>query len=106
MRVLIDECLPRRLATALTGIDAQTVPDAGWAGNTNGELIALAEAHFDVFVTIDQNLVHQQNLEGRQLAVVVLVAPSNRFDALAPLVPAALEALRTIRPGQLVRISE
>jgi hypothetical protein len=57
-------------------------------------------------VTIDQNLVHQQNLEGRQLAVVVLVATSNRFDALAPLVPPALEALQTIRPGELVRIRE
>lgn len=106
MRVLIDECLPRRLAVALIDVEAKTVPDAGWAGKTNGELIALAEAEFDVFVTIDQNLVHQQNLEGRQLAVVVLAATSNRFDVLAPLVSALLDALQTILPGELVRISE
>lgn len=106
MRELIDECLPRRLVTALAGVDAQTVPDAGWAGKSNGELIALAETEFDVFVTIDQNLVHQQILVGRQLAVAILVATSNRFATLAPLVPAALEALRTIRPGDLVRVRE
>lgn len=88
------------------GVEAKTAPESGWAGNGNGELLALAEGEFDAFVTIDQNLVHQQSLEGRQVAVVVIVAVSNRFDVLAPLVPKVLEALQQIRPGELVRISE
>ncbi len=105
MRVLIDECLPRRLVTVLVGVEAKTVPDAGWAGKSNGELLELAETEFEVFVTIDQNLVQQQSLQDRQLSVIVVAAPSNRFDALSPLVPEILEVLRNIGPGELVRVS-
>lgn len=104
MRVLIDECLPRRLAGVFVGIEARTVPEAGWAGKSNGELLTLAESEFDVFVTIDQNLIHQQNLKGRRLAVLVIVAPSNSFDVLAPLVPAMLEAVLKIAPGEILRL--
>lgn len=68
MRVLIDECLPRRLAKVLEGSQAKMVAEAGWAGTTNGRLLALAEQELDVFVAIDQNLVSQQNLAGRQPA--------------------------------------
>jgi hypothetical protein len=44
----------------------------GWGRKTNGELLALAEPQFDVFVTTDQNLKYQQNLRGRTLAILVL----------------------------------
>lgn len=105
MRVLLDECLPRRLAVALVGVEACTVPAAGWAGKTNGELLALADTGFDVFLTIDRNLVHQQSLDGRRLAVMVIVASSNRLDDLLPLVPAMLDMLSRIRPGEVMRVS-
>jgi hypothetical protein len=51
MRVLLDECLPRRLKTVLGGHDVQTVPEAGWGGKKNGDLLRLAAAGFDAFVT-------------------------------------------------------
>ena len=68
MRVLLDECLPRRLGRVLTGCDVRTVPEAGWAGKQNGELLQLASASFDVFVTMDRNLQYQQNLLDAGLA--------------------------------------
>ena len=58
----------------------------GWASKTNGELLALASAEFDVFLTSDRNLSHQQNLSAFNIAIIVLIAASNRIDDLRPLV--------------------
>ena len=104
MRVVLDECLPKRLKRLLVGHDVQTVPEAGWAGRKNGELIRLAAGKFDAFITIDKNLVYQENLASVPFGVVVLIAPSNRLAALEPLVPRILEALGTVRPNELVRV--
>ena len=57
MRVLLDECLPQSLKSAIRGHAVQTVPEAGWAGRSNGELLLLASEKFDVFVTVDLNIV-------------------------------------------------
>ena len=93
MRVLLDECLPRRLKRELVGHDARTVPEMGWASKRNGELLALAAAEFDVFLTADRNLSYQQDVSSFDIAVVVLVAPSNSIEELRPLVPRILVAL-------------
>lgn len=105
MRLLLDECLPRRLKTGLPGHEVKTVPEMGWAGIKNGQLLPLAEAEFDVFITIDGNLRYQQNLSGRPLALVVLSAPDNTFETLLPLMPQVLAALSTLQPGQIVKIA-
>ena len=65
MKVLIDECAPKALKTFLAkhSHETLTVQEAGWAGNQNGELLKLAEGHFDVLVTVDTNLRYQQSLE-------------------------------------------
>lgn len=104
MRVLLDECLPKRVKRSSIGHDVQTVPEAGWAGKKNGELIRLATGRFDAFITIDKNLVFQQNLTGLPFGVVVLSARSNRLADLELLVPRILEALSVVRPSQLVRV--
>ena len=57
MRILLDECLPKRLTRDLTSHDARTVPEMGWAGKKNGDLLAVASRQFDVFLTVDRNLV-------------------------------------------------
>ncbi len=93
MRVLLDECLPRRLKRELVGHDVRTAPEMGWASKTNGELLALAAGEFDVFLTVDRNLSYQQDVSAVDIAVVVLVARSNALDALRPLVPLVLDAL-------------
>jgi len=79
VRVLLDECLPRRLKRELPGHDVRTAPEMGWASKRNGELLRLAEREFDVFLTVDRNLQQEQNLAS------VLVARSNRLDDLRPL---------------------
>jgi hypothetical protein len=69
MRVLLDECVPRRFQYYLTGRDCRTVPQAGFAGRSNGELLALAEsAGFDVLLTVDRGISYQQNLSIRRIA--------------------------------------
>ena len=60
MKILLDECVDRRLATEIYGHDVNTVPQMGWAGIKNGDLLALAENSFDLFVTVDRNLSFQQ----------------------------------------------
>jgi len=104
MRVLLDECLPSRLKRLLPGHEVSTVADAGWAGKTNGELLSLAVDRFDAFVTIDKNLPAQQNLQRLRIGMIVLRAVSNRFRDLEPLAPELVEALVSIKPGQLVRL--
>jgi predicted nuclease of predicted toxin-antitoxin system len=99
VRVLLDECLPRRLKRELVGHEARTAPEMGWASKKNGELLALAAVDFDVFLTTDRNLSYQQHLSAFNIAVVVLVAPSNRIDDLRPLVPRTLEILPDARRG-------
>jgi predicted nuclease of predicted toxin-antitoxin system len=103
MRVLLDECLPRRLKHSISDHEVATVPEVGWAGKANGELLALAGERFDVFVTVDRNLPAQQSL-GLGPAVVILAARSNRLQDLEPLVPKLLNVLATITRGQLVRL--
>lgn len=73
----------------------------GWAGKENGELLALAEPAFDVFVTVDQKLKYQQAVSGRDIAVVVLVAKRNKIDFLRPLVPKLERTLLEVKAGEL-----
>ena len=104
MRILLDECLPKRLKRDLVGHQARTVPEMGWASKKNGELLALAEAEFDVLVTVDRNLSFQQDVNRFDIAVVVLVAKGNRHSDLQPLVPDLLAVLVGVAPGQLIRV--
>ena|ERR1051326_7455769 len=99
MRVLLDECIDRRLAALITGHDVKTVPQAGWANHKNGELLAVAQREFDVFITVDQNLPSQQNLDKYQIGVVVLRARTNRLADLKPLISGLLSALSHVKPG-------
>jgi hypothetical protein len=101
-RVLLDENLPRLLKNELFGFDVQTVGEAGWAGTRNGELLRLAEAEFDVFLTADRNLPHQQTLSTVVLGVIVLVAGSTKLEDLRPLASGIREAATAVKPGQLL----
>lgn len=105
MKLLLDECIDRRLGKELIGYDVKTVPQIGWAGIKNGQLLALAEAEFDVFITVDRNLSFQQNLPQFTLAVLILQAPSNRLADLKPLAPKILSILPAIAKGQATVVS-
>jgi hypothetical protein len=105
MRVLLDECLPRKLSRLLVGHQVTTVPQAGLAGLKNGALLAGAAGRFDVLITIDQSMPDQQNLRAAKIGLIMLVAMSNRMEHVAPLVPKILAALPSVIPGQVHRIS-
>jgi hypothetical protein len=78
----------------------------GWSGQKNGELLQrMAAQGFEVLVTVDQNLRHQQNLPTAGVAVIVLVATSNRLLDLVPLMPSARATLGSISPGDVVEIT-
>lgn len=105
MKLLLDECVPRKLKNHLPGIECQTVPEAGLAGKKNGELLSFAErAGFQVFLTVDRGIEYEQNLRHRTIGVVVLHAKSSRLDDLLPQAPEILRVLRSIGRGQLVKV--
>lgn len=107
MRVLFDENIPRKLKWRLVerDIEVVTVPECGWAGIKNGELLDRAEKEFDVLLTMDQSLEYQQNLEGRRLAIVTIAAPTNEYETLLPLVPAIVDAIRATASGEVVSVA-
>ena len=72
MRVLLDECVPRKLGRELTEHAVLTVTERGWSGIKNGKLLALAETEFEVFLTVDQNLpvsAEPQSLQHRSHSI-------------------------------------
>ena len=103
MHLLPDECVPRPLRRAFTGHVARTVPEMGWRGLRNGPLLQrIAAAGVDAFVTVDQNLRHQQNLSGRQLAVLVL--PTTSWPVIRKHTATISASLGALRPGEVVEL--
>ena len=103
-RVLLDECLPKKLKREFPDHVVAMVQEMGWAGTKNGELMQLAHGQFDVFITGDRNLQYQQNLTYAHVAVIVLVAVNNRIESLRPLMPQVTLILPTIKAGEVVEI--
>ena len=87
------------------GARVQHCPEQGWAGAENGELLTFAEeASFAAFITIDQGIEYQQNLRGRNIAIVLIQAASSRLADLLPYVPGILKVLLDLQAGQLVKV--
>lgn len=106
MRVLLDECIDRRPAKDIEGHDVVTVPQAGWAGIKNGDLLRLAQERFDVFSTADRNLSFQQHLPHFTIAVIVREAPTNRLKDLRPLLPQLQQMLSLAPKGEVRRVRQ
>ena len=104
MRLLLDECVPKRLKRELHGHDAKTVQDMGWAGIKNGALLRLADGQFDALLTVDQGIEYQQDLSGLRISVVIMLVPSNDVDDLHPLLPTVEKVLTSLRPGEITRV--
>ncbi len=104
MKIVVDECLPRRLCPALIGHDAKTVPEIGFSGYTNGKLLAAISELGDVFVTIDGNLQYQQNLSAIGFGIVVIASKSNRLQSLEPMIPDVLDAISRISNGEIITV--
>ena len=79
-----------------------TVFGLGWSNLENGKLLAAAEASFDVLVTTDQQIRYQQNLKGRQLAIVVLLTTS--WPRIRMHISQVRDAIEGIKPGDYSEI--
>jgi len=107
MRILLDECVPHRLRNHLSHHECQTARHAGFGGLENNELLEAAEnAKFDVLLTVDRGIEYQQDFGNRKIALAILCAKSIALNHLTPLVPALLDRLESIRPGQVIRIGD
>ena len=95
MRLLLDESVPRRLGAAFpAAYEVRTVPQMGWAGTGNGELLRLAaDRGFDALVTVDRGIAYEQNLNDLPVAVVIMLVVRNRLDELRPFVPKVVDVL-------------
>ncbi len=101
--VILDENIPRKLGTRLSGHRVTTVPEQGWGGVKNGRLMTLIDGRYDVFVTADKNLRYQQNLDDRQISIIEV--PFNDSAKLLPLAPEILLALEQSIPGSYIEIA-
>lgn len=106
MKVLLDENVPKALVRLLAPeIGARTVQQEGWGGRQNGDLLSVASRSFDVLLTTDRGIPHQQNLRQYNIAVVLLEVRSNRARDVAPLVPKIKALIGTLVPGTYIRVS-
>jgi hypothetical protein len=104
VRVLLDNCVPRKLAVHLVPHEVTTVARLGWNSLDDGALLDTAEGKYEVFVTMDKSIPFQQRLDHRTLAIILLRATSNRIEPLLSLLPEIQSALKDIQPGQFREI--
>lgn len=104
MKVLLDECVDARLAPYVVGFETRTVHDQCWVGIKNGKLLTLAASEFDVLVTVDRNLPFQQHLPKFQIAIILLLSPSNRLADLMRLIPELTIAIPVAKAGEIMRV--
>ena len=105
MRVLLDECVPRRLKRELPGHDVITVVEMGWSGIKNGKLLDLAAEHFECFLTVDANIEKQQHLPAIPVVIILVRAASNDPVTISALAPSIVEALAHIQPRTFVTVA-
>jgi len=102
VRILFDECAPWPLSKLLKGHTCSNPVQEGWRGIQNGELLKLAEAKFDLFLTCDQGIRYQQNLKGRKIAILQL--STNDWILLEKRSSEILTALASIQAGQYLEL--
>ena len=104
MKILLDECVDWRLTRSLLQHDVKTVRQMGWSSYANGHLVTVAESEFDVFVTSDANMMYQQSLTSRKIAIIVLRPKRNRLPEILGLLPQLLTALESCAAGAFFEV--
>ena len=105
MKVLLDECVPRRFGVALAGVEVTTARAQGWTSLRNGELLSrMRAAGYTTLVTVDRNLTYQQNVAAAGVAVIVVHARTNRVPELLPLAPQVMAAIAATEPGEIAHV--
>ncbi len=103
MLILFDQGTPVGIRSCLYGHTVITAREKGWSTLLNGELLNVAEeAGFDVLLTTDKNLVYQQNLSDRRIAIVVL--GQNRWSLIKPMLERIAAIINAAKPGTYILI--
>lgn len=106
LRILLDENVDRLLKSHFhSDFEVVTVPEQGWAGLSDGDMLRHADEQFDVLVTMDQNLPYQQHLPAFEVAVVVLKASTNAFPDVVELMPKVNEQVRDAKAGKAIVVA-
>ncbi|HHH51753.1 MAG TPA: hypothetical protein ENK76_05240 [Campylobacterales bacterium] len=106
MKIVIDECLPKRVTQFFEKGFAYTVPQMGLSGSKDTELLEeLDKREIDVFITIDGNIEYQQQFINRTFGTVVIISVSNRFSDLVHLKDKILQAVESVSKGEIEHIS-
>lgn len=105
MKIVVDECLPKRLIHVFSGHAAWTVPQIGLAGTKDSKLLnELDTRDIDVFITIDGNIEYQQKFSNRTFGTIIIRSVTNRLENLLLLEDDLLEATNTITSGNVIHI--
>ena len=107
MKLLLDESVPRRLASSFPeAFTLHTVQEMGWAGTGNGLLLSLAAGKsFDAFITVDRGIEHQQNTNDLPLPIIIMLGVRNRLAELQPLVPGVTQVLSGHLQRRIYRVA-
>lgn len=102
MKILLDECVTKKLKRHLDEFEVRTVVDMGWSGYRNGILLkAAVEEQFDLLLSIDKNMVHQQNMANYDIAVVVFDTQRSKVDILLNFLPEFTARIHDFPKGQI-----
>ena len=105
MKIIIDECLPKRMAQFFKDDDVWTVPQIGLNGYKDSELLdALDIRKIDIFITIDGNIEYQQQFKNRTFGTIIIRSVSNRFSDLQHFQDELCQNIATLKAGNLVHI--
>jgi len=86
-------------------MDVQTVTEIGWRSSRDGPLLQFAQNSFDVFVTVDRKLEHQQNVRLLNLGIVVVHVRNNQFESYRPLLGPLLQATKMVKAGEVIHVA-
>lgn len=104
MEILFDHNVSRKLRRHLSPHNVSLTGEMGWEEMSNGALLKEAQQKFDVLITTDSNLYHQNKVAAFDIAVIVLRAFSNRYADLVVLIPETLEVLKIIHLGEVIYV--
>ncbi|HEX8737488.1 MAG TPA: DUF5615 family PIN-like protein [Pyrinomonadaceae bacterium] len=107
MKILLDECVTGKLKRHLTEFEVKTVVEMNWSGLKNGRLMTEAiKENFDVLLTIDKNIAHQQNISNYKIAVVVFDVEKSKVDFMLEFLPKFKEQVDKYEKGKLYLIEK
>lgn len=108
VKILLDECLPKKLKYRIEELDpafhTNTVPEMNWNSLADGKLLSKAEKDFDVFITSDRNLSFQQSIPDSEIHVLLLIAKTNIYEDLLPLIKKLKPIIKAYKPGEFSKI--